>query len=250
MLFQREVLAWTGRAGADDRFAALRAAGFEIQVLASAGDVAERGRRRDEGAFTPILLMADGPQTHAAIGWLRAQLPRACLVALARTAHEHESLALLRQGVDWICRPDESAALVGEVLLALWRRHLGEVPGAEPRTHEGWILRGYAWTLQGPCGGRIGLTAGERALLSALFEAPGLAAGRDALRAALDGAYDREAGAHRPAGRLEVVVNRLRVKGRRAGLSIPIRAVRGHGYVFGPTAASGQGRMPSDAAAR
>ncbi|MER1968714.1 hypothetical protein [Castellaniella sp. GW247-6E4] len=232
MLFDPKVLAWGSVTDACGRIEALRASGFDIRVLLSPEEVAAQASQRVEGVFTPVLLMGLGPQAHAAVGWLRARLPGACLVALARTASEDERLALLEVGVDWICRPDESANLVAAVLLALWRRHLGVASGTDPRVHRGWILRGYAWTLEGPCGGRVGLTAGERAVMAALFGTPGVPVRRAELNSALEDTPGRRSGAGRP--RLAVVINRMRAKGRRAGLDIPVRAVRGHGYVFGP----------------
>lgn len=244
MLFDPEVLAWAVPAdstGIHGRLAALRAIGFDVRLLSSPEEVAARARQRAVGAYVPVLLMGSGPPALEAAGWLRARLPGACLVALPRTAAEDERMAWLRMGVDWICLPGDSADLVAAVLLALWRRHLGAAPGSAPRTHAGWTLRGYAWTLEGPDGARMGLTAGELAVLSVLFDAPGLSARHAELRAALEDAYGRAPDAGRPLARLGVVINRMRAKGRRAGLAIPIRAVRGHGYVFGLRPVSGNG---------
>uniref|UniRef100_UPI00333E2E65 helix-turn-helix domain-containing protein n=1 Tax=Castellaniella defragrans TaxID=75697 RepID=UPI00333E2E65 len=236
MLFDRVVLAWTDQEGMSDRLVALSARGFDVQVLPSPEAVVARGRQRaQEGAFTPVLLEAIRPQARMAIGWLRAQLSDAALVTLMQTAGEGEQLALLRMGADWICRPDESADLLVEVLLALWRRHLGGVPVANesPSLH-GWTLRGSGWTLEGPSSQRISLTAGERAVLMVLFNAPGLTARHGELRAALDAAYHHLPEADRPVGSLGIVVSRLRAKGRRADLAIPIYAVYGQRYVFEP----------------
>lgn len=231
MLFDAELFVLGDTTVAGPQLQALRGSGFRVTALSDSTELIGRGRPKD--AFTPVLLTGPVASLRQTVVGILSQYPRVCLVAIAQTTHEDEHLSWLSLGVDWICRSGDSSQLLAAVLLARWRRHLGEVPGAGQQAYGGWILREYAWTLEGPNGGRIGLTAGERALLATLFSAPGLSARHAALRAALEDAYAYQAGASgRPPARLGVVINRLRAKGRRAGLEIPIRAVRGHGYTL------------------
>ena len=92
----------------------------------------------------------------------------------------------------------------------------------------GWLLLAEGWSLCGPNGQALALTEQERAFLRPLFATPAAPVGRDALIQALtDAPWDFDP------HRLEVLVHRLRARTMAAiGLALPVRAVRGAGYLL------------------
>jgi len=77
----------------------------------------------------------------------------------------------------------------------------------------------------------VALSGAERALLHALIASPGTPVGRERLIAALT-PTPRDFDPHR----LEVLLHRLRARVRDAtGLALPVRALRGQGYLWVPT---------------
>lgn len=93
-----------------------------------------------------------------------------------------------------------------------------------------WCLRAGGWDLRAPNGRTLTLTAAERGLLRELFSVPGEAVDRERLIATVtDEPWDFDP------RRLEVMVHRLRARVRQAtGAELPVRAVRGVGYLFNP----------------
>jgi two-component system, OmpR family, response regulator PhoP len=83
------------------------------------------------------------------------------------------------------------------------------------------------WTLAAPDGRRIALTTQERQFIGVLIAEGGRPVKRDALVLALGGdPYDYDL------HRLDTLVSRLRKKADALGLDLPLRAVRGVGYLF------------------
>ena len=93
-----------------------------------------------------------------------------------------------------------------------------------------WSLADGGWTLQRPCGGSLALSEGERSLLLALFQCPGKTVPRTQLIQALT-PHPADFDPHR----LDMLVHRLRARVSAAfSLSLPLRSVRGSGYVLTP----------------
>lgn len=115
-------------------------------------------------------------------------------------------------------------------LHSLLRRLQPAVPVTSAASAEAsWRLDAQDWCLLTPEGQSVALNHTERTLLRALLNAAGEPMGRDELIAALggDGLFDPH--------RLEMLVYRLRSKIASAtGATLPLRAVRGAGYVFLP----------------
>lgn len=92
-----------------------------------------------------------------------------------------------------------------------------------------WRLEDNDWFLSAPNSKTVELTAPERTCLGLLLSRAGVEVSREALVTALAGkavaAYDPH--------RLDMLVHRLRAKVSAAtGLTLPVKAVRGAGYVF------------------
>lgn len=100
------------------------------------------------------------------------------------------------------------------------------------RSDSEWRLADEDWTLNSPDGAPVQLTASERQLLKVLFDNRDKAVARETLAASLGGnIYDYDL------HRLETLVSRLRKKVADAGFSLPLRAVRGIGYLLSPRVA-------------
>ena len=104
-------------------------------------------------------------------------------------------------------------------------------PEPAPPPGDGWCLQAGGWELGSPGGHAVALSSAERALLHALIASPGTPVGRERLIAALT-PTPRDFDPHR----LEVLLHRLRARVRDAtGLALPVRALRGQGYLWVPT---------------
>ena len=93
-----------------------------------------------------------------------------------------------------------------------------------------WSLSDAGWTLHGPDARTLALSEAERTILARLLEQPGMPVSRTALIEVLtDQPWDFDP------HRLDVLVHRLRGKvSSRFSQPLPLRAVRGVGYVFAP----------------
>ncbi|SOD54062.1 DNA-binding response regulator, OmpR family, contains REC and winged-helix (wHTH) domain [Pseudoxanthomonas wuyuanensis] len=91
-----------------------------------------------------------------------------------------------------------------------------------------WSLGAGGWSLCPPHGSAVALSEAERAFLQPLFAAPGTPVSRETLiRTLSDDPW------HFDPHRLEVLLHRLRTRVKAAtGLVLPVRAVRGTGYLF------------------
>lgn len=100
------------------------------------------------------------------------------------------------------------------------------VPGARPAGP--WSLIAGGWTLRAPRGQELSLSEAERAFLQPLLAQPGRTVARETLIAGMtDDPHDFDP------HRLEVLLHRLRLRVRNlTGLALPLRAVRGSGYLW------------------
>ncbi|MFT4173093.1 MAG: response regulator transcription factor [Rhodocyclaceae bacterium] len=92
-----------------------------------------------------------------------------------------------------------------------------------------WSLIDSGWTLHSSVGHRVPLTHSERMFMLALAEAPGQIVSRETLAQVLSG---DGAAADYDLHRLDALVSRLRRKFAEKGADLPVRAVRGVGYLF------------------
>ena len=140
----------------------------------------------------------------------------------------------LAVGADvYLPKPLELPVLVA-ALYSLHRRMTRLAPSlaAAAGTADGdgaaWSLCADDWDLCAPNGSTLTLTVAERGFLRELFSVPGTAVEREQLIAAItDQPWDFDP------HRLEVLVHRLRTRARNAtGVKLPVRALRGIGYML------------------
>ncbi len=116
------------------------------------------------------------------------------------------------------------------VIRSLWSRVMptpSAAPPAERPPERAWVFDTDRWVLTSPDGEEARLSAAEHSVLMALTQQPGQAVPRDAL---FDALGKRSAG---PEDRsLDVLVSRLRRKYHASTITLPVRSVRGIGYVF------------------
>lgn len=154
------------------------------------------------------------------------------LVLVAEGLAREERMQALQAGVDLIIpnRPDrEELALI---LRNLARMLAGETQYSRQGDPTGdWVLDQTNWRLTTPLGHQVQLQRAEAAVLGMLMARPGMQQFREDLAASFKS--DRE-DRNRS---LDVVVSKIRKKVRQTSdLSLPLRSVRGVGYVFAGSA--------------
>jgi DNA-binding response OmpR family regulator len=156
------------------------------------------------------------------------ELHAGALVFLAHGLPSGERLKMLEAGVDHIVSAEPGSEELAMVLRNLQRLML--IPAPRHREHDpvaAWILDETEWRLRTPCGHEVPLQRAEAAVLAHLFARPGDNLPREILAASFKS--DRE-DTNRS---LDVVISKVRKKVREAsGLSLPLRSIRGVGYVF------------------
>lgn len=164
------------------------------------------------------------------------------VVVLAERGRSDDAIRSLTRGADaYLVKPIDLRALAA-TLVSVHRRVAAPLVAGTPvqgggeggaSDHGGqrvanWCLRADAWELIAPGGTAVSLTASERAVLLALFHAPGHAVPRQTLVSAIghDPDYYLD-------HRLDMLMSRLRRKVReRVGHPLPVKAVRGVGYIL------------------
>ena len=90
-----------------------------------------------------------------------------------------------------------------------------------------WRIHNDGWSLVGPCGKVFQLTAKERLFMLRVMRSPDEVVSRDEMVEALNEDpydYDQQS--------MDTMLSRLRRKLDKAGVSLPLRTVRGQGYMF------------------
>ncbi|SEO98603.1 DNA-binding response regulator, OmpR family, contains REC and winged-helix (wHTH) domain [Luteibacter sp. UNC138MFCol5.1] len=199
----------------------LRGYGFDCVALGSA---AELDAAMDGGAFDIVILDVGLPDTN---GFDLAQrLRRASRVGIVMLTGRNGSADRIRglnDGADaYLAKPVDLGELAATLHSLLRRLRPEPSPGG------GWRLDANGWCLVSPGDRRVALNEAERKVLALLMATPGAVVSRDDMAAALTGdIYDFDP------HRLEVMVHRLRAKiADRSGEALPLRAVRGSGYVM------------------
>lgn len=151
------------------------------------------------------------------------------IVMLTRRGTETERLRAVADLVDaWLPKPIEIELLVATLHGIARRARRGSRDRAAQATIESWRLSESGWRLHAPSGRSIAVNLLERRLLTRLVAAGGEPVGHDELitdLSTLAENFDRH--------RLEIVIHRLRRKAdRQLGLPLPLRAVRGVGYMM------------------
>lgn len=142
-----------------------------------------------------------------------------------RGATEDRVRGLMEGGDAYLVKPVDLRELVA-TLVSVRRRMMSTCEVASPEAP--LVASGGSWSLLAPTRVVIGLTSMERSLLQYLFEHAGEVASRSSLVLTLGHRLD-----YYDNHRLDVLVSRLRRKVKsEAGCVLPLRAVRGHGFIL------------------
>ncbi len=178
-----------------------------------------------------------GEDGYAVAAHLRAAAPQVGIVMLTGRAAGTDMAQGLLQGADLYLVKPLDMPLLTAALASLWRRLGPAMPEiASPTAVDDpgqWRLSADAWTLHAPGAHTLSLSAAERAVLTQLFARRGEPVSRTALIAAISPKAPAAFDPHR----LEVLVHRLRTRIESAcGRKLPLRAVRGSGYLLAESA--------------
>ena len=201
--------------------------GFEAVGMGSA---LELYKAMLAGAFDLVLLDVELPDDSgfSIASHLRGLSPSIGIVMLTGRHAGADRMRGLGAGADaYLAKPVDMDELVAT--LRNLAKRIAVHPSAAPRaTAGGWRLDEQGWRVHAPGGGEVALTLAERQVVALLARTPGVPVAREALIARLTGdVHDFDP------HRLEMLVYRLRRKCRReCGLELPIRSVRGVGYVL------------------
>ncbi|HEY6869835.1 MAG TPA: response regulator [Novosphingobium sp.] len=208
----------------------LREHGFEVVACATGAEMAVI---LDVEAFDLIVLdiMLPGTSGLEILRRLRRTSETPVIFVSARGGEEDRIVGLELGADDFLSKPFNARELVARIGAVL-RRRSGEVltPAAGKArvlSFEGWTMTRARRELRSPAGALVDLTSAEFDLLNAFISQPQRVIGRERLielsRARLGDASDRS---------IDVLVSRLRRKLDDAGGSVPIRTIRGAGYMF------------------
>jgi two-component system OmpR family response regulator len=236
--------------------------GFRVQVCDGFPDLYRTMQRRH---YTLVALLAPLPITSVAVAHLRAIDEGVGIVAITESADSESRIGALLCGADACVDAATNTLELAAILLAVGRRQrkgagssveaIADEDNPSPDHTEppvkishptereidkqvigqshSWRLTDHGWTLENPSGELLPLTASEREFVRGLMSAPnGLLTREEAL-------------SHNPeliGGRsLDVMISRLRRKAAAKGMDLPIRSVRGCGYLFSSNNNKGTG---------
>ena len=176
--------------------------------------------------FQPDIIVLDvnlpGENGFDAVHRLR-QNTKAGLVMLTARTEIDDRVFGLTQGADAYFTKPVTLRELEAAIRNLW----GRLHSLTPVPTEPWIFDAGKWTLTSPDGKPQSLSAAEYRLLSILADTPGQPVERDVLCQALG-----RATASLDDRGVDLLISRLRRKFAGADFSLPIKSVRGIGYVF------------------
>jgi DNA-binding response OmpR family regulator len=208
----------------------LAALGFDVEGFATAAQM----YRRMVGKTFELLVLDIGLSEEDGFEvacHLRA-ISSIGIVALTGRGGRIDQLRGLNEGVDaWLVKPVDIDVLAATLNSLARRLHFdGDNNDSESNATQGWFIPEGSWHLNSPGGQSVLLNLQERRVLTRLLSMPGQPATREQLIGDLVD-LGRDFDPHR----LEMLVHRLRRKVAECiGESLPLRAVRGCGYVMLP----------------
>lgn len=204
----------------------LAACGFEVEGFERSGELY---RSMLVAPFDVVLLDIGlpGEDGLSVARHLRAS-SRVGIAVLSGRGDAQERIRGLCEAVDiWLSKPVD-IAIVAASLGSLVRRMRMAAPPSTAAAGRGWRFDAGGWRLHAPSGRAVELSRSERCVLQKLFAANGEPVSRDALIVELGESLDTF-----DAHRLEMLVHRMRRKVAEAlGEPLPLRSVRGRGYVL------------------
>lgn len=180
----------------------------------------------------PIVVLHASPATALlGVARLRSLLPSAWLIVVSEFADKVSRTSAMLAGADTCAEATlDSLELAATVLAAVRRREPRPAkrkmppPIGERHQSKAWSLTNDGWTLNAPDGTALELNQIEREIMSDLLENSDQPLLRSSHRA--NGVNDRVSRS------LDVAVSRLRKKAAEHSIRLPIKSIRGVGYVF------------------
>lgn len=201
--------------------------GFEAEGFARPGDLY---RRMLTVPFDAVLLDVGLPDEDglSVARHLRSSSPIGIAVLSGR-GDPRERIRGLGEAVDvWLSKPADVDVVAASLASLVRRMRMVAASPPVAATASGWRLAAGGWRLHAPSGDAVDLSRSERHVLQCLFAANGEPVARDALIVELGESLDTF-----DAHRLEMLVHRMRRKvAATVGEPLPLRAVRGRGYVL------------------
>lgn len=210
----------------------LAASGYEAEGF---GRPVDLYRRMLSTSFDVVVLDVGLPDEDglSVARYLRAH---SSLGIVMLTGHRHlgDRVKSLGEAADaWLSKPIEVEVVAATIRSLLRRMHMPATTSPKPPREDApaeasWRLMAQGWRLVAPSGREIALNRAERSVLERLFGANGEAVPREMLIDALGESRD-EFDPHR----IDMLVHRLRRKvSEQVGEELPLRSVRGRGYVL------------------
>lgn len=180
---------------------------------------------------TDLLLLdlgLPGEDGHAIMRRLRDAMPIGIVICSARSAVDERVVSMMTGADAYLVKPVDMRELVA-TLISVHRRLTRATAAALPEVN-GWSLTDNGWSLQSPDGTTLPLSPSEGTVLRLLFTTPGQPVPRDHIVQALGHNSD-----YYLDHRLDMLFSRLRRKVREhCGERLPLRAVRGVGFILRP----------------
>lgn len=169
-----------------------------------------------------------------AVSQIRNSFPDAAIVAVGGFSEMERRVHAYLAGADnclsTLSGPEELAAILLAIGRKSMRRSSGAATAEGDRADAGecaaaWVLAADGWMLASTDGLQLELRKSERVLMQAFVRNPGMAVCRGERIEGVDGRL--------LTGRtIDVVVNRLKRRAEMRGVALPIKSLRGRGYVF------------------
>ena len=226
----------------------LRAFGFEISIYTS---IAALRSSLSADASPLVALQAEAMTVHLAVAQLRLAFQGGGIVVIADFPDRLSRVGAILSGADsCVAAMPESRELMAALLASKRRLQVEDMQrkrddtlsrpscftddGARRALHRAgdmdafgrWRLEDHGWVLVAPNGAKLELNHSERKIMAQFFSNP-----REPLTRLSQGAsYDPESG--RITRALDVTISRLKKKAAESAMRLPIRSIRGKGYVF------------------
>ncbi len=205
----------------------LQALGFRAEGFAHSAGLYER-MRVNPFDLAVIDIALDGEYGLDVAQRLRAMALIGIVTLTGRAVHS-ERIIGLRESIDaWLTKPVEIELLAATLHSVSRRLHPRKSPSDRASAEKSWQLTDNGWHLQSPDGREMSLNLAERRVLTRLFLSPNEPVLRESLISVV-AEPDEDFDPHR----LDMLIHRLRRKIVRSfGMALPLRAVRGCGYLI------------------
>jgi len=183
-----------------------------------------------------LVLHAEPLTLPAAVARTRSTLPSVWLIVAAEFPDRVSRVAAMLAGADTCTDASPDSLELAATVMATSRRlargaglggdAAGSPQGSQAGKTEGWQLTNHGWTLRSPDGTSIKLNSTEREIMCELLDRPEVPLVRTK-------PHDfGEPEQLRVKRNMDVAISRLRKKAAEHSLQLPIKSVRGVGYMF------------------